>query len=199
MPSANVLQIIARRRRLPTLPTARILNPCARSLWLKPRVFHDALVPSALKKSRNSSSARSSVTGGISELVRVAALPGSTLWIDGGCWSSACNPRPERTMYGRLCCMYAGGYASIAMVDCCCPCRIVWVELDAGRDSTPGIGFAGPREVCVHNLLASVNTSMHSACAYVVRLGLQLALHMRRCLMLGTRCHRRPPFIADAR
>ena len=70
-----------------------------------------------LKKSFNNWSARSPVTRGISELVRVTALPGIILWTDAGGSSSTWDPKPDSKMNGRLCCTYAGGYASIGTVE----------------------------------------------------------------------------------
>jgi hypothetical protein len=78
------------------------------------RAFQGALVASALRKSCSRMLARSPPTGGISELIEVAPLPGSTWWTGGGGSSSRVVPRPDRTMKGRLCCTYSGGYASIA-------------------------------------------------------------------------------------
>ena len=105
-------QSLAQGRRLPTLPTARILKPCVMPLRVKPRLFHGAPVPSALKNSDSNSFARLPSTGGVSELMLVTARPGRTCWTGSWGSSSLLVPRPERSMNGKLCCTYSGGYAS---------------------------------------------------------------------------------------
>jgi hypothetical protein len=97
-----------------TLPTLRILKPCVMPRRLKSRPFQGALVPSALRNSWSSSSARSPCTGGNSELMLVTARPGSTCWTDGGGSASLLVARPERTMKGRLWTTKSDGYASMS-------------------------------------------------------------------------------------
>lgn len=68
----------------------------------------------------------------------MVALPGRTWWTGGGGSSSVGAPRPDRTMKGRLCCTYSGGYASIGNAKCYLSMKLVGVKWNAGRDGTSG-------------------------------------------------------------
>ena len=64
-------------------------------------------------------------SGGVPREVLVPALPGSTWCTGGGGSSSGAVPKPDRTMKGRLCWTYAGGYASIGTGKCYLSMKVV--------------------------------------------------------------------------
>lgn len=125
------------------------------------RAFQGAFVASALRKSCSRVSAWSPSTGGMSELMEVEPLPGSTVWTGGGGSSSWVVARPDSTMKGRLCCTYSGGYASIATT----PALLQGHE-DAGCDGCDGCGG----DAGVRSTIRSLRNRVETPCAVLVRM-----------------------------